>query len=465
MSDWFEAERHVERAHEHFDAGRWEQAESELREALSFNPEQAEWQFNLGLTLDAAGRFGDAADAFRRAHELDPSDEQAAIMAAAALIDAGHSADALTFLDRAARIDRDSVEVQVHRVVAHARLGELEKAELAFFLGQQLAPDHAELYLVFGEALLDAGQHERAIGCLREAARLDERLPRVKARLAEAFGATGRFERARQLYLEELRIDPGDIDTILDLGCLLIDMNRPIEAGEKFRRVLELEPDNAEASFHLAELAARTGDVQEAIRLLDLVTRLDPEHREAARQLAGLLARRGTDRELVRARRLIESDVARLGEDPCPLGDDELGRLVDLLLDARLPADAVRASRLLAARRPEDARVQHALGLTLLEFGDAEGGIEASRRAHELDPGMVEPMHNLAIAHLRQGQWTRARYWVRKAIKADPDDPWLRRLRLRLAVLALFEVVAWASAPLRRGLGAIASSPARRTGA
>ena len=68
MSEWQEAEQHVERAHELYEAGRWEEAESELRHAIAMNPYQAEWQFNLGLTLDAAGRHKEAADVFREAY-------------------------------------------------------------------------------------------------------------------------------------------------------------------------------------------------------------------------------------------------------------------------------------------------------------------------------------------------------------------------------------------------------------
>ena len=39
-------------------------ADSTLREAISLNPYRPEWHFNLGLTLEAAGRNGDAATAW-----------------------------------------------------------------------------------------------------------------------------------------------------------------------------------------------------------------------------------------------------------------------------------------------------------------------------------------------------------------------------------------------------------------
>ncbi len=51
MSSWFDAEDHADRALEMYERGRWAEAEAELRKAISLNPEQPEWHFNLGLTL------------------------------------------------------------------------------------------------------------------------------------------------------------------------------------------------------------------------------------------------------------------------------------------------------------------------------------------------------------------------------------------------------------------------------
>src|SRR4029078_3217836 len=59
MSDWLDAEAHAHKAQEMYQRGRWAEAEAELRKALSLNPDQAEWHYNLGLTLEAAGRARD----------------------------------------------------------------------------------------------------------------------------------------------------------------------------------------------------------------------------------------------------------------------------------------------------------------------------------------------------------------------------------------------------------------------
>ncbi|MBX3362664.1 MAG: tetratricopeptide repeat protein [Phycisphaeraceae bacterium] len=178
MSDWQEAEQHVERAHEHYEAGRWEDAAAELRRALALNPYQAEWHFNLGLTLDAAGRHSDAAVSFGRASDLSPEDVRLAVMTGSSLLRAGHVEQSLSWFERAANVDGADPASFVHRIEAYARLGRFDQAELMFFMGQQTAPDCAELYASMAEALMDQGQYERAVWCLREAARLEPEMPR-----------------------------------------------------------------------------------------------------------------------------------------------------------------------------------------------------------------------------------------------------------------------------------------------
>lgn len=438
MNDWVDAEQHVERAHEHYDAGRWDEAESELRQALSLNPYQAEWHFNLGLTLEAAGRHADAANAFAEAYRLHEdegsADGQSALYAAVNRIREGTPERALEWLDRAERLEPGSVEPAVHRIQALTDLGRHDEAEQAFYLAQQVDPEHPELYAAMAESLMARGKHDKAVWCLREAARLDPGLPRIQARLAEAYAATGRLERARQLYLRELRADPGDIDTLLDLGELLVEMHRPVEAAEKFRRVLELSPDNTDAHFCLGDLADRESNLGDALVQFDVVLRLDQDYPGARRRLAGLLLRRGRDEDPIRVRELLRQDLKCFRHAPEDFTTEDLEDLGHLLLDADLAREAAEVFRVSLERRPGSHTAHHHLSVALLELGDVAGGMEQARESLVFEPRFVPAMHNLAVAHMRQRQWMRARYWVRRASRIDPDDPQLRRLRMRLRV-------------------------------
>lgn len=444
MNDWVDAEQHVERAHEAYEAGRWDVAESELRRALAVNPYQAEWHFNLGLTLEAAGRHLDAAGSFQRAAELDTEQSQAAVLTGANLIRGGRPAESLAWLAKAADQQPDSTLPFVYRIEAHTSLGDHDQAELDFYLGQQINPEDAELYAALAESLMSRDLFDRAVWCLREAARLDPELPRIQARLAEAYARTGRLERARQLYLRELRRDPGDIDTLLDLGDLLAEMSRFDEAEEKFRRVLELEPDSVEAHEALGDLADRRGRPGEAIVRYDVVVRLQPEYRGARRRLAALLLRRGSEADRVRAGELLTEERRSWESDPESVSVGDLEELGNLLLDVGQAEHAEAAFERLAGALPEDHIPVHLLSVTAFERGDAARGMRLAREVLARKPRFVAAMHNLALAHLRRREWLRARYWVHQARAVAPEDPAIRRLRMTLRLWGIASVLGWA---------------------
>lgn len=434
MNDWFEAEEHVERARQHFEANRWSEAESELRDAISIDPYRSEWHFNLGLTLEATGRDAEAHRSFREAYELDSTNESTLLALGLSSLRLDDPSASIKWFEEAAKIKPDRPDSYVHRIEAYARLNDHEQAEVMFYLAIQLPEaDEACAYLNMAESLLDRNECDRAIWCLRTAAKADPTLPRVHARLAEAHATLGRLDRARQLYLRELRNNPGDVETLLDLGCLLVEMNRLGEAGEKFRRVLELETDNADAHFYLGDLAERQGNADSAVASHRLVLRLDPAHSPARRRLAGLLARRG---ELLDAQRLLQRELHTLSHDAAAFTDADLEEFGSLLLDAQMPTEAITALKILVDRQPESARAHHTLAVACLCAGDIRGGLESCHSALRIDKDYVPAMHNVALALIRDGRWGKARMWVKRARAIDPDDPSLRRLRAKLWVHA-----------------------------
>ena len=439
MNDWFEAEEHVERARQHFEANRWSEAESELRDAISIDPYRAEWHFNLGLTLEATGRDAEAHRSFREAYELDSMNEPTLLALGLSSLRLDDPAGSIKWLEEAARLKPERPDSYVHRIEAYARLNDHEQAEVMFYMAIALPEaDEACAYLNMAESLLDRNLCDRAIWCLRTAAKADPTLPRVHARLAEAHATLGRLDRARQLYLRELRNNPGDVETLLDLGCLLVEMNRLGEAGEKFRRVLELETDNPDAHFYLGDLAERQCMPDAAIASHRLVLRLDPAHSPSRRRLAGLLARRG---DMLEAQRLLQRELRSLERDPAMFTDADLEEFGSLLLDAQMPREAISALKILIERQPESARTHHMLGVACLSAGDLLGGLHSCRAALRLDPEFVPAMHNIALALMRDGSWGPARKWVRRARAIDPDDPSLRRLRSKLWLHALTQTL------------------------
>ncbi len=431
MTDWQDAEEHVDKAHELFQAGRLGEAEKLLRKALSVHPDRAEWHFNLGLTLEASGKFPDAAAAFADAARNNPRDPLPLLAAGVNRLRCDEPGPAVELLNKALRLDPNRLETLVHLIEANARMGDHDEAEVMFYRALQLDGEHAEAYANMGESLAERGQFAKAASCFTDALKLKPGLPRVAARLAYCTHKLGDSDKARKLYLKELRENPGDVDTLLDLGELLAETGRTAEAGEKFRRVLELEPKNTHALFALAGVALRQHRPRVAVKRLRRVLTLAPDFPEARRRLARVLLEQG-DAEGARAelRRELAAMRGRVGGSDPPA----LRELGDLLLEANLTRHAASVFGALRRRTPLDALAHHSFGTACLMAGMTRAGVRAERRAVRLDRELLPAWHNLALAMMDLKRWRRARVFVERARRLAPSDRRIRRLVLTLRV-------------------------------
>ena len=142
---------------------------------------------------------------------------------------------------------------------------------------------------------------------------------------------------------------------------MLMEMNRTAEAGEKFRRVLEIESDNAEAHFRLGDLAERSGNDADAIMQFDIVFRLDPAYPGVRRRLSALMLERSDDGDREAARKLLEEEHESMAPGAADRSvaerdDDDMEGLGLLLLDAGCAGRAISTFRVLTTNRPEHAR-------------------------------------------------------------------------------------------------------------
>jgi Tfp pilus assembly protein PilF len=283
-------------------------------------------------------------------------------------------------------------------------------------------------------------------------------LPRLRGRLGTVYAAMGQPQRALQLYLRELRDDPGNIDTLLDFGELLVEFGRLPEAEEKFRRVLELEPANADAHLRLGEIAMQMCRFERAQLEFELVLKLDPEYPGIRPSMAEAMLRRGRLKEARRTLReefdlLMEGDDRERNlrdqrgekstDDPTTSQDAaSLIRLGDLLLEADMPRQAAKVFER-CGRKPRylsrklRLQVWRKLALARFRAGDRAGGAAMSRRVLRHHPRCVSSIHNLALAALEERRITLAAGWIKRGMKIDRHDDGLRQLRIRLWIAAI----------------------------
>lgn len=433
MHDWIEAEAAAEKAQQFYDSGQWDKALAALDLALSVNPQQGDWQFGKGLTLDALHRYDEAAAAFEQALKLRGEQPETMLLLGIDLIRSGQAERAVEVLDRLAALDPDAKGVMCHQILAHSRVGNHDKAEEIYYLAQQTHEEPCPLCLDhMAQSLAARQQWDKAAWCWGQVQQIDARYPHVSANLARTCWQQGKLEQAREHYRAQLREDPGDIDTLLECGRLLRVMGLNAEAGEKFRRVIELEPTVAEAYYQLGELSLNSGHLDAAAGELEMVTRLAPDHVGVHLNLATVAMRRGRHDEALR-HLIAELDLeGQVGSQVL----DVARKLIEL--DAPAQAVDLLTPLLDGSTDPifedEDQLVQALVyrGVGLVLCGDIDLGIRDFRLARQIDPQHGVVLYNLAVAYLDQRHFARAKAVLRRALCCTPGDVDLQRLQLRV---------------------------------
>ena len=446
MNEWQDPEHRVEqlidKAREHFQKGRFTDAESFLRQAIELEPERGAWRMNLGVTLQALGRTDEALHCFESASDRSPDHAEPRVAAAVAAAALDRWQLSLKWAEEATNCKPDLDAAWALRIESLRRLGRLDDASLAFYLAQQHVEAAPASLQAMAAVLLAEGKRDRAAWSLREALRLEPALARVRVQLAQIAADSGQPHRAIELLAEETRHHPGDVHAWLAFGDVLVRMSRVPEAAEKFRRAVELDPESAEARWRVGSLALGARRLDEACIELEHALRLDSENPSLRIELAHAKLERG---EFNEAARLLEIHAERVPPESDPRLDQPQAALslADLMLRAGRPELAART--LTAALRfpacAQDAAVLRRLARSRYESHDLPGGDQASRSLHEVDSTDRAAAYNLALSALQQGTLSEAQSWVRRGLADHPRDAGLRRLWVRIWITRSLRLV------------------------
>ena len=351
MNDWDDAERRIEKAQELFEQHRWSEALEELRAAININP------YNGSGSSTSASHWTKWAVSTRRSRPIGRHWRSTRTTCSRCnhlgvdLHRVGNFDEALKTFARIESIDPAFEPCYCHRIITYSELGDHEKAEEMFYLARLYKEHCPHCYYNIGCSLYDRGLYEKAIYCWQKTLDLDERHPEVQVRIAEAYWGKGELEAARQHYLIGLRQDPGNTETLLDLGDLLMEMGRNEEAGEKFRRAIELAPEEPGRLLlprPMADAAVRSATMS---RRSSLSPRSCSSIRPIRRPICDWASCTTAAASAPCARRHLRAELVLRPQDPQVLLD-----LSNLLLDTGQCRAAVACLKRLAADRAEECR-------------------------------------------------------------------------------------------------------------
>ncbi len=120
-----------------------------------------------------------------------------------------------------------------------------------------------------------------------------------------------------------------------------------------------------------------------------------------------------------------------------PVTKHELARLYLAHEDrfgARGAGEATALLKEALAQNPYYAEIRNDLGVALLRAGDRDGALEAFRLATEGRSAFVDPLVNLAVIALEDGDRVAAETWTRQALERNPDSALALSMASRLGI-------------------------------
>jgi tetratricopeptide (TPR) repeat protein len=195
---------------------------------------------------------------------------------------------------------------------------------------------------------------------------------------------------------------------------MFLEAGQTAAAGEKFRQMIELEPDNATGHALSARAAMLNGHWDVAIDSLETVLALDSNWPEVHGLYGEALLHAGRYAD---AKLQFEAQLFNRADDIAAIMG--LGK-------------AQQASQYFAkviARRPEDPSGYFHMALCQFAQGKFHAGIALCLRTIQVDPRHLHALQQLVRAYGRLGRWSQARKVLDYALKVHPLDPALTGLR------------------------------------
>jgi tetratricopeptide (TPR) repeat protein len=404
-------------------------------------------RFVEGMAFEENGEMERALEAYQKVLNVDPGQSELASRVAGLLIQQDDFPQAIDVLKDAIKANPKNAEPYQQLAFIYTRY--LKRTDQAIDYANRaiaLNPGDVEGYQRLVEIELAAGQERRAIEALDRALKVQSTDPNFWIRLGKLYVAI-LFKSDSQPKPDELKKtneifkraaensgdDPGILKDVADYYAASQQLK---EAIPLYLRVLELQPEDANAREKLATGFVLTNQRDKAVEMLEQIIKEHPEKYQPYDLLAQVLDEEA--RSLQRANRIEEAKakfakVAANYEQRLLINPNHAGtyvRLAELLLGALRDPD--RAVKLLGeARRrfPGAPEIVYYLGIAQREAKQSQQAVATFEEAlHEAqleeDDDFVNAKFyfNYGAAAEQAGLYNKAADLLRKSIALDPEN-------------------------------------------
>lgn len=258
-----------------------------------YQPEEAEFYFELGDAYAKREQFDKAISMHRKALKLKPDLWPAQHRLGVALLKSGQLQSAEEALLKAATMDTEGAVTFNDLALLYREQGNLRQSVTALRKSLTINPDLTEGHNNLGGVLLELGDRSGAEKAFRNAIRVQPDFARAHHNLAKLLITKGSFQESSYHFEKAIQHGAQYAQAFFDYGLSLAQTEQFDKAQRQLESAVRIQPDWAEAHNTLGELLALNGKIQEAGRHFSQALELEPTFYEAHLNLGTLLAMTG----------------------------------------------------------------------------------------------------------------------------------------------------------------------------
>ena len=317
---------------------------------------------------------------------------------ATAYHDLGEFEQAISEYRKAIALNPNSPIIYNRLGVAYSELKQYDAALDAYQKALALSPMTAELHYNMGLVYLKQGDLPRALKAFKRATSINAEWEDAYTGLGEVYLKQGDLGQAAHAYRQATRLNPnGNPNAILGLGKTYVKQGRLDDAITAVEKAIEIQVDNTEAHYQLAQIYVKRGD-----------------RKKAASAMAFFKVLRQTDPLLQEA----ETWVKRHPEDA--RGYNNLGIVY---LARRRSEDAVASYKRAISLAPDLATAHYNLGHTYHKQGKINLAIVAYQQALTIDTTLAIAHNNVAVCYIESEiDLDKALSHARTAVRLAPTE-------------------------------------------
>ncbi len=251
-------------------------------------------------------------------------------------------------------------------------------------------PDSADPLGLMGDVYAEQGKTAEAMKCWQQCTELEPRRADSYVRMTFTAVERGEFERAVKIARQALKIDPRMPGIHTQLGRALRRLGKPREALAALEKAVEIPTNSTEnlavKYYLLGQAHQQLQQYEQAGQCFRKALQLNPGYTEACYGIATVVARLGQKDEADKYRKMFREMKARDWKT---------------LPDKR---DQVLHQKLLIKSRHRASKTHTNAGIMYSEHGRKQTAEKHWLRAAQLDPANMECRKELAILYLHSGR-------------------------------------------------------------